>query len=231
MENTKEIPLHFELIPILGPPGSYSHDIRLGRFAMGRLTQRSTRLIGDLRETAIEKCARCRGGAFGLQTTGTLSGSTFQANPGRSSCHPIHGGCPIVRLEGVQLPACGVDYTNAPPGIKQNGDFRLIGIDSRGRHGRLEYPLCVFQEEIHNPLIERDRKNCGQSSHGTRRPLASCPLKCGLASEFRPVTTPRPAPYANIAEFTDATRPAPRLLVFCSGRSALMCPMGCSSRK
>jgi hypothetical protein len=62
------------------------------------------------------------------------------------------------------LPAGGVNDANGPPGIKENGNFRMIGIDGRGRHSRLEYPFRVFQEEVHDTLIERDRRNSGKIS-------------------------------------------------------------------
>jgi hypothetical protein len=65
MENAEEIPLHFELIPILAPPGRNSHGIRVSRLFVRRLAQRGARPAVDVRETTIEESARCRGGAFG----------------------------------------------------------------------------------------------------------------------------------------------------------------------
>ena len=186
MENAEKAPLHFKLIPILAPPGRNSHGIRLSRLFVGRLAQRGARPGVDVRETAIEESARCRRGAFGSQAAGTLSGSTFETNARCSSRNPIHRERPIVRLEGVQLPARGVDYPNDSPGIEQNGNFRLIGIDGGGRHGRLEYPLRVFEEEIHNPLIERDRKNSGQTSRHEEPPRQKATQDAAVPANFAP---------------------------------------------
>lgn len=149
---------------MLGPRDGCGPAVSLVRFVVGRLVRRGRRSICALRKAAIEESTRRRGGIFGSQATGTLPRSTFQANPEPSPDNPIHRGRPSVRLQGVQTPADRVDYTNATPGIKQNRNVRWKGIDSRGCHGRLEYLLRVFQEEIHSPLIERDRKNSRQTS-------------------------------------------------------------------
>ena len=199
MEEAEKIPLSLKLIPILGLPGGHGDSVRLSSFVTGRLAQRRERRLGDLRESSVEDSARCRGGTFRSQAAGSLSGSAFQANPGGTSFDPIHRGRPIVRLKGVQLPASGVDNANGPPGIKQNGDFRMIGIDGGGRHSRLEYPLRVLQKEVHDTLIGRNAEIL-ERSRGRMMPDPGKELfrmPCARPADSEPSRSHARAPCAN----------------------------------